>query len=176
MIWYIIQISELYVPSGRNVPMIGVDSHPDSQDVSQFLTMLILTGDIEAAVCRFYQCLPQSAREARIREAISGMYSQLPPSIAVSIRDQQCSIHRHNCVQRQDSPVDSGREHTMFGGMKKISGILFLVWALLLGMIYALAPRSVLRLPTYSVSSRSASTVDGGHSLRRVFDILRVTR
>ena len=116
--------------------MVAIDSAPDTRDVSQFLSTLILTGNIEESVSCLYEHIPEVEREASVRSVIEGMYSQLPQPVAVQIQDRQAVITGRATAEGTMGTLPSGRDYTVFGGYKKVLLFLFALWFIVLGAGY----------------------------------------
>jgi hypothetical protein len=116
--------------------MVAVDTAPDTKDVSQFLSTLILTGNIEESVSRLYEHIPEVEREASVRSVIEGMYSQLPEPVAAQIQERQDLLTGRVTAEPKKSELRSGGEYTVFGDYKKILLFLFAFSFIVLGASY----------------------------------------
>jgi len=140
--------------------MVAVVTAPDTNDVSQFLTTLILTGNIETSVSRLYEHVPEIDREASVRNVIESLYSRLPESVAEQIHQQQHVLNGRVPTRRQKVEIPSGRKYTVFGGYKKILPLVFAFWAIVLGAGYAVLHhhhslnRTVSQSGAHSVATR----------------------
>jgi hypothetical protein len=118
--------------------MVAAVTAPDTNDVSLFLTTLILTGNIETSVSRLYEHVPEIDREASVRTVIESLYSQLPESVAAQIQHQQNVLNGRVPTRRQQVEIPSGRKYTVLGGYKKILPFVFAFWLIVLGAGYAI--------------------------------------
>jgi hypothetical protein len=116
--------------------MVAVDTAPDTKDVSQFLSTLILTGNIEESVSCLYEHVTEVEREASVRSVIEGMYSLLPEPVAAQIQERQDLLTGRVIAKPKKGELPSGREYMVFGGYKKILLFLFAFWSIVLGAGY----------------------------------------
>jgi hypothetical protein len=113
--------------------MVAVVTAPDTNDVSQFLTTLILTGNIETSVSRLYEHVPEINREASVRDVIESLYSRLPESVAAQIQQQQNVLNGRVPTRRQKSEIPSGRKYSVIRTLLFLSAF----WVIVLGAGYA---------------------------------------
>src|SRR6266481_7481500 len=121
----------------RKLLMVAAVTAPDTNDVSQFLSTLILTGNIETSVSRLYEHVPEIEREASVRTVIESLYSRLPESVAVQIQQHQNMLNGRVPARLQKVEIPSGRKYTVFGGYKKLLPLVFAFWVIVLGAGYA---------------------------------------
>jgi hypothetical protein len=136
--------------------MVAAVTTPDTNDVSQFLSTLILTGDIEASVSRLYEHVPEIEREASVNKVMESLYSRLPNAVALQIQQHQNVLSGRVAKRRQKVELHSGRKYTVFGGLKKIALLLLAFWILFLGAAYFLHRHS-LHQPLSPSGARSVT-------------------
>jgi hypothetical protein len=140
--------------------MVAIDSAPDTKDVSQLLSTLILTGNIEESVSFLYEHIPEVEREASVRSVIERMYSQLPEPVAVQIQERQDLITGRVSAEPKRGELPSGRDYTVFGGYKKMFLFLFAFWFIVLGAGYLVLHhqhRSLSRIASHSKAVAAGS-------------------
>jgi hypothetical protein len=138
--------------------MVATVTAPDTNDVSQFLSTLILTGNIESSVSCLYEHVPEIEREASVRIVIESLYSRLPESVAAQIQQQQNVLNGRVPTRGQKVEIPSGRKYTVFGGYKKLLPLLFTFWAIVLGGVYAVVHHHSLNRTVSQSGAHSVAT------------------